>query len=358
MDAHLDEEVTSLATCWRIIRTDGVEYYFTDHDANISFGGNTYVASSGYQRTAIQNDATLSVDNLEIQGILDSNQISDSDLRVGKFDYAEIRIFAVNWQDLTQNEIKLRRGWIGEVMLTSQGTFAAELRGMTQSLSQQIGQITESECRADLGDTRCTVPINPAIRQNSTAYAVGDFIRVATAAGSTQSAYENRIYECTIAGVTDSSPPAYDTTVGNTTADGTATFTARQAWMRHGVVDTVTSRKEFTLDVAFDEVRAVDDWFNGGALEFEDGDNDGKIIEIRDWVTSTLTVTLFLATPYDIAPGALVRLYPGCNKRLSTCVVKFVIPSSTDFSNGNVINFRGEPFLPGIDQLIRTPDAQ
>lgn len=480
METHLLQEVTTLANCWRVTRTDGVEFFFTDHDVNIPFDGNTYIAETGYNRTSVQNDSTLAVDNLDVQGILDSTQIKETELRAGLFDFAQIRIFIVNWDNLSNGDVKMRNGRLGEVTMSAQGIFSAELRGLSQALSQQIGEVYQPECRADLGDTACKVPIDPAVVLRSTLYAVGDFVKVSTAAGTTQEQYENRIYECTRAGITDGVQPTYDTVVGNTTLDGDefasgiltftgnagnnetvtidtkvytfqttltdvdgnvligatasdsidnlvaaitlgagggslyaasttlhptvtaaagagdtmdataktagdagndistsetlvsgfwgapnlesgvtgAIFTAREAWTRHAVVDTVTDNKLFTLTVAFDEARDVDGWFDGGAMEFEDGENNGKIIEIRDWVQSTRQINMFLSTAFAIAVGAKVRLYPGCDKRLTTCINKFVMPGSTNFANGNVKNFRGEPHVPGQDELIRYPDAK
>ncbi len=359
MDTHLDLEVTSLTTCWRITRTDGTEFFFTDHDVDVPFGGDIYKASTGYRRTAVQNDASLAVDNLDIEGIFNSAEITEADLRAGLFDYAQIRIFTVNWQDLTDGDVKMRNGRLGEVTLTEQGIFRAELRGLTQALSQRIGELFQPECRADLGDSRCKVPVQPPLRQDSTVYALGDFIRVATGTpSSTQEVYENRIYECTVAGTSAGVEPTFDTVIGNTTVDGTVTFTARDAWTRHGVVDVVTDRKAFSLTGAFDEARAVDGWFNGGALAFETGNNTGKVIEMRDWLQAGRDVTLFIPTAFTIAPGDLVRLYPGCDKRTTICINKFVMAGTKDFTNGNIKNFRGEPFVPGQDELTRYPDAK
>ncbi len=53
LQSHLDGATTSTATLWRITREDGVTFHFTDHDADIVFGGNTYVASVGYQRAVM-----------------------------------------------------------------------------------------------------------------------------------------------------------------------------------------------------------------------------------------------------------------------------------------------------------------
>jgi hypothetical protein len=360
--AHLLEEVTSLATCWRLVRTDGVEFYFTDHDTNLTIDGNIYLASSGYKRTAIANNSTLSVDNLDLEGVLDSESITVDDLRAGVFDSAEVYIFIVNWADLTQGVMKMRRGRLGEVVMTEQGVFKTELRGLTQYLSQRIGEVYTPECRADLGDTRCKVPVKVSAVARETAYTLGDFVAVATATSAEgQAQYENRIYECMTAGTTaaTSAAPTYSTTVGTSTTDGTAVFTAREAWTRHGVVDTVTDRKTFTLTSAFDDSRDIDDWFNHGALMFESGANDGRLVEIRDWVQSTRTITLFFEAPFVVTAGTRVWLYPGCDKRSATCSGKFYITDSTDFPSGkgNIENYRGEPFLPGQDVLTNYPDA-
>jgi hypothetical protein len=41
MRAHLDLETTRLAAIWRITRKDGAQFFFTDHDRDIVFGGET-----------------------------------------------------------------------------------------------------------------------------------------------------------------------------------------------------------------------------------------------------------------------------------------------------------------------------
>ncbi len=184
MAAHLLQETTSLATCWRLTRTDKRELFFTDHDVDVLFENNTYKASTGYRRTAIQNDSSLAVDNLDVEGIFDSEEITEQDLRAGVYDHAQVRIFFVNWEDPTDGDVKMRNGRLGEVILTESGIFRAELRGLTQALSQRIGELYQPECRVDLGDARCKAPVQPDIRLNNTAYILGDFVRVPTAVGA------------------------------------------------------------------------------------------------------------------------------------------------------------------------------
>ena len=54
MRAHLDLETTRLAAIWRITRKDGEQFFFTDHDRDIVFGGEVYRADAGFERTAIR----------------------------------------------------------------------------------------------------------------------------------------------------------------------------------------------------------------------------------------------------------------------------------------------------------------
>lgn len=178
---HLDGTVTTLATLWRIERTDGVSFYFTDHDVDITFEGNTYDAETGYNRSAVANNVGLSVDNIDVEGVFDSSQITELDLRAGKFDYAEVFVAIVNWADLSQGQLRQRRGRLGEVIVTEQGIFRAELRGLTQLLSQSIIENYQPECRADLGDTQCKIPIYPAAMPRGAAVTVGTNYRVPSA---------------------------------------------------------------------------------------------------------------------------------------------------------------------------------
>lgn len=353
LKTHLGQEVTSLTTLWHLTRTDGVELFFTQLDEDIVFDGDTYLSAFGYNPTDVSNKSGLSVDNMEVMGFLDNSAITDTDLRAGKFNYADVRVSLVNWKDLTQGELKVRRGRLGEVTYAGEGTFLAELRGMMLNYSQLLLELYQPECRVDLGDSRCKIPIDPPLVAINTAYAVGDFVKVATTGGTGQEVYENRIYECTVAGTTAGTPPTYDTVVGNDTVDGTVTFTAYEAWTRHAVVATVTDEKTFTVTIT--EPLAVDDWFKFGAVIWDTGTNVGLVTEVKGWTQSSSEVVLFLDMPFAIQVGDKLAVYAGCDKRLATCSGKFVMAGSVDFATGNVNNMRAEPYVPGHDELFSIP---
>lgn len=96
-----------------------------------------------------------------------------------------------------------------------------------------------------------------------------------------------------------------------------------------------------TLDVAEPSPHA---WGNG-AVRWLTGGNAGLASAIAQ--SSGLQVTLRTAPPFTVTPGTLVRVTEGCDGRITTCAGRF----------GNHANFRGEPYLPGIDLLTRYPGA-
>lgn len=163
MQAHLNSELLSLALCWELTRQDGVTFYFTDHDVDIVFGGNTYVAATGFTRSAIEHNVNLSVDNVEIMGFVDGTIVTVEGIRAGLFDYSEVKTFMVNHEDPdTFSSIKLRRGYLGEVTLDPKNLiFTASVRGLLQNYGKSLLKTFQPECRADLGDTECGVNLAP-----------------------------------------------------------------------------------------------------------------------------------------------------------------------------------------------------
>lgn len=156
--SHMAGEVTTLATCWKLTLRNSTVMGFTSHSEVITFDGVDYLAATGFSPTAIATSADLAVDNLDIEGMLDSSAITESDVLAGLYDYAEVEIFKVNYQDIGQGRLLLRRGWLGEVSL-SRHHFVAEVRGLTQNLVQMLGDLYAPACRAKLGDSKCGINI-------------------------------------------------------------------------------------------------------------------------------------------------------------------------------------------------------
>lgn len=350
LKAHMRGEVTTVCTCWQILRQDGTAFYFTDHDQDIIFESNTYRASVGYTRSAISANSDMSIDNLEIQGMFDDSTITNEDLQSGLFDFAEVFLFLVNWMDLTMGAGPLRTGNLGDVQGLPSGIFTTQLNGLISILNHNIGDLYQPTCRSDVGDGKCMVPIKP--QQWSASLAVGtDTTQAANYVrplAFTTNAHALAIFVCTTPGTTGSSEPSWNYTVGATTSDGTAVWTSLQPWMVLATVAAVTDQQNFKI--TYTEARAVDGWFTDGEVTFLTGNNAGRSLEIKNWVNATAIVTLFLPFSGTIQVGDTLTIYPGCDKTrlgINGCKVKF----------NNIINRQAEDFVPGTAYLIQGPSS-
>jgi uncharacterized phage protein (TIGR02218 family) len=181
LQAHLATGTTTLAWCWRIARSDGTRFGFTDHDRDLAFDGTVFEAATGFTATEIRDALGLSVDNLEVSSALKSDRLNEDHLAAGLYDDAAIEIWRVNWAD-TEQRVLMRAGSLGEVR-RSGPAFTAEVRGLAHYLNQPKGRLYQSGCDADLGDIRCGIDLaSPAFRGTGTVTAASS-PRLLTASG-------------------------------------------------------------------------------------------------------------------------------------------------------------------------------
>ena len=156
--AHFGQEVTTLAWCWRVTRADAQVFGFTTHDRDLVIDNLTYSAETGFSASAAQSKLGSSVDNLDISGAITADIITEADILAGVWDAAQIVVAIVNWADLTQGELIVQPGTIGNVQAAGNG-FLAEMRSLSQALQNTVGRVITRRCDADLGDTRCGIDL-------------------------------------------------------------------------------------------------------------------------------------------------------------------------------------------------------
>lgn len=350
---HLSGETTFLATLWEVTRRDGQVFRFTDHDQNITYSGNTYITGIGYNRSAIEDKFDLSVDNMNITGILDTTYIDRDDVRGGLFDRAHVVITIINWKDPTQAGAVKRSGWFGEVKQNNNGEFETELRGLTQALSERFAETYTPGCRVDLGSQKCGIPLvlSEFSRAHETTYALGNYVSIPD--------IHDLVFECTTAG-TSAASGSYDESdfeyavSGGTITDGEAVWTARAVFHAQFVVTAVTSRAQFSADLIPTTGRWNSDgaYFDGGTITFDYGNNDAVSLEISsfdfDSDDAGGNITLFLRAPFSVETGDTGTIFPGCSKGIGVCNSRF----------SNSVNFRGFPHVPGDKYLKDYPDTK
>lgn len=268
LKSHLSNEVTTLANCWVLKRTDGVIKTYTDLDKDLIYDNQVYISIAGFSTSSVESKADLSVDNLDVEGVMYNGHITSEDLMAGLYDFAEIEVFVVNYEDTSQGKLLLKRGIIGEVKL-QKDMFTAEMRGITEFLQKQIGEVYSPSCRATFCDGRCKLDPN------------------------------------------------------NFTHNGSITY--------------LTSQMILTTDLSQDS-----GYFTNGVIEWLTGANTGLKQEIKEYTNKQLV--LALAMPNTIRIGDTFKIRAGCDKKIQACIDRF----------NNAINFRGEPYLPGLDAISKT----
>src|ERR1700741_4560072 len=152
MLADLGSDTQTLNTCWLEVRTDGTVFAWTDCDQYLMVASQLYSPFDGYSPSANDGKADFSVDNMEVVGFLNSPAIMENDVAQGKWDYAFVRVFLVNRNNISHGTYEMREGWLGQVVIKAPGNYTAEIRGWTQALQNTIGDLITPICRWTLGD--------------------------------------------------------------------------------------------------------------------------------------------------------------------------------------------------------------
>lgn len=148
--------VTERCQLWRIKRRDGVEFRYTSLDRDVRYGGQVYKSCGSLNPSASEDASTLgTVSNIELEGIISDDGITEADLYGGLFDDAYVTVDLVAWGALPESPRRLASGWTGELSQGDTG-FKMEVLGAGSRLDQQaLVQMVTPGCRWVFGDSRC-----------------------------------------------------------------------------------------------------------------------------------------------------------------------------------------------------------
>jgi hypothetical protein len=252
-----------------------------------------------------------------------------------------------------------RVGTLGEVTM-ERNNFKAELRGLTQAYTRVIGQLTSPSCRTTLGSTLCTVNLTPFTVTGALTGVNADnrtlYDTARTEPGPTAGPSITHITQAnpghvtlgsaldlpngapiTISGVVGMTNVNTVTTVNNIAGDGLSfdlpiDTSAFPAYTSGGTVTPLGSGSGY---------------FDNGVFTWTSGANNGFSMEVQSYVPGQITLELPVGPPsVGVAVpqvGDTYSLHAGCDYSMATCRDRF----------NNIVNFRGEPYLPGTDKLLQ-----
>lgn len=146
---------TTISRGWKLTRQDGQVLAFTDCDVDLVVEGVTYRAAHALTASEATQALGTAVDDMEVEGGLSSEAITESDLTAGLYDGAQVEVLEIDWTTETRHAT-VGDYYLGEVSRTP-GAFAAELRSEAGRLAQKRGRYITATCDAELGDARCGV---------------------------------------------------------------------------------------------------------------------------------------------------------------------------------------------------------
>lgn len=152
----LGKPLCTLAFCWRLERRDGVTVGLTSHDRDLVIDHVRYRAAPGMTPSAIRSGTGMDAGDVDLEGALTSEAISEVDLVAGRWDAAALELRLTEWEMPGALWLMLARGTVGAVGRRG-GLFTAELVGPTAALRAPVAPSTSPDCRARLGDRACRV---------------------------------------------------------------------------------------------------------------------------------------------------------------------------------------------------------
>ena len=150
---HIAGGATTLAWCWKIVRTDGAVLGFTDHDVTLAFGGTDFLSAHGLDGGETVQRLGAQTQTSEVLGVLHSEAITEDDIALGRYDGARVESWRVNWRSVDERAL-IRVDTIGEIV-REDGVFRAELRSGQHAMNVPQGRLYQHMCDARLGDGRC-----------------------------------------------------------------------------------------------------------------------------------------------------------------------------------------------------------
>jgi uncharacterized phage protein (TIGR02218 family) len=159
IQTHLDTGLTTLARLLEIVLLNGTVIRLTDLDADLVYSSNTYYADPGFSTSAIDIKLGTDSQGITLTLIMGTNSITRDDIEAGLLDGARATIYELNYENVAAGIVTLFRGRLGEMKYTEKSVVTIEIYPLIGRDIYISVDTWSPSCRADLGDSRCTIDI-------------------------------------------------------------------------------------------------------------------------------------------------------------------------------------------------------
>lgn len=157
LQTAIEAETTYLCRIWELQLSNGTILYFTDHDQDVVYSGQTYKADPGVTVSALMA-TTAGGQNATLTVQFKTSYITESMVRRGQLDDAIFVLSAVDWTNTSLGAIPLFTGSLADVEWHDKLMAVITIRaGLAAASNNTAGEFYSRTCRAKLGDSRCQV---------------------------------------------------------------------------------------------------------------------------------------------------------------------------------------------------------
>lgn len=340
------QEQVYIAELYEITLSIGTTYYYTSHDRDITWQGQTYEAIP-ITRGAINRRINLESETVEITINNLSGDLYDA-LQANILDASTIVIKQIFWDYLDTSypdeyETTIFTG-VPDVEFDRREVTLNVRRSIDPLNIQVPRELYQEPCNSALFDVVCGLT-KATYEYNGTTTSAGidRFTVTDTSLPVRKLEFDDATGTLSIGDTITGSVGAGTATIVNITY---ATAASGTLWYIDltlpDFVDDEVLDDGGGSDITVNGTPEIDNYFYAlGEIKFTSGDNNGQRRMIR--IGDGDDLLLATAVPNNIANGVTFNIYPGCDKRVAeTCDVKF----------SNKANHSGYPTIPKIEETI------
>jgi len=263
---------------------------FTSNSRNMTLPGYTVTFKATPSISPTTVESALNEPStVEVIGAYMADSFDEDDVLNGKWDGAKVQVLVTCWDDTDFGQWIVHEGDLGEFE-SYQNYFKAESRGYMARLNNEVGPATSRLCRVkEFRDSEC-----------------GHTASTVSVGGTSY----NVVNSMTVATVNDRVTLTLNASAGTANNPPSTFFDSGFIAVSSTAVDLGTLKRGI-----------LDHTYNGGVSH---------------------TITLQQPFPFTVTVGDVFNLVAGCNRTIDDCLLY-----------DNVVNFRGEPYIPGIENANR-----
>lgn len=158
---HLQAVTSTICACFIATSAlDGSVVAMTSYSSDLTgvpgYPGATFQRNTGVLASQLQSDAGNAFSQMEASLFLLSAGISEADVLAGKWQHAQGILFICNYEALNMGQIIMQSGYLAE-FIQRRPVVTAEIKGLNNALTAQVGTVTRPECSHDFCDAGCSL---------------------------------------------------------------------------------------------------------------------------------------------------------------------------------------------------------